>query len=185
MDKIFFPNQKKHNKILLWLQRIFALVFLYATLTLPAGLKLTDTPLVQTITKEYPTWWHLIFEIILTIFILGIIIFAFKLLLFFTQKHHISKKYIFWLKKIHDKSIQNFFNFDFFVIKFLLATFFSLIIWQILKLVLINFSLFNIPIYSNQPVVFIMIILGLIFFIESFESWKNKIRKHLHITERF
>jgi len=185
MNKIYYPNQKTHSKILLWIQRVTALVFLYATLTLPAGLKLMDTPLVSTIRKEYPTWWHVVFDIILTILISGIIIFIIKLFLLYTKKHPVSKKYIKWLKKMDGKFIQNFLNFDFFVIKFLLATLVSLIIWQLLKLLLQNFSIFNLPKYSNQPVVFIMVMLGLITLVESFETWKNKIRKHLHITEKF
>ncbi|PIZ95943.1 MAG: hypothetical protein COX80_02810 [Candidatus Magasanikbacteria bacterium CG_4_10_14_0_2_um_filter_33_14] len=185
MDKIYYPNQKIHNKILLWIQRIFSLIFLYATLTLPTGLKLMDTPLVTTIRKEYPTWWHVAWDIVLTIFILGIIIFVIKLFLLYTKKHHTSQKYINWLKKMDGKFIQNFLNFDFFVIKFILATILSLVIWQILKQVLQYFPIFHLPQYSTQPVVFVMVILGLIIFVESFESWKNKIRKHLHITERF
>jgi len=185
MTKIYYPNQKIHSKALLWIQRITAIVFLYATLTLPAGLKLMDTPLVNTIRKEYPTWWHVVWDIVLTIFISGIIIFTIKLFLWYTQKHPNSKKYIKWLKKMDGKFIQNFLNFDFFVIKFLLATIFSLIIWQVLKLLLQNFSFFHIPQYSDQPVVFIMVMLGLITLVESFETWKNKIRKHLHITEKF
>ncbi|MDD2656117.1 MAG: hypothetical protein PHQ18_00910 [Patescibacteria group bacterium] len=185
MNKIYYPNQKTHSKILLWLQRVIAFVFLYATLTLPAGLKLMDTPLVNTIRKEYPTWWHVAWDIVLTVLILGIIIFVIKLFLFYTQKHHSSQKYINWLKKMDGKFIQNFLNFDFFVIKFLLATLVSLIIWELLKLLLQNSSLFNLPEYSTQPVVFVMVILGLIILVESFETWKIKIRKHLHITEKF
>jgi len=67
----------------------------------------------------------------------------------------------------------------------LLATFVSVIIWELSKFILQNFSIFNLPNYTTQPVVFVMVILGLIVLVESFESWKNKIRKHLHITERF
>ena len=185
MDKIFYPTQKKHNKFLLWLQRIFALIFLYATLTLPAGLKLTDTPLVNTIRKEYPTWYHVMYDVLLTIIILSVIMFVFKALILYNKKHPFSQKYIIWIKKMDGKFIQNFLNFDFFVIKFLLATLLSVIVWGVLKLILQNFSIFNLPNYTTQPVVFVMVILGLIVLVESFESWKNKIRKHLHITERF
>lgn len=185
MEKIFYPNQKIYSKILLWIQRIFSIVFLYATLTLPKNLKLMDTPLVKTILKEYPTWYHVVYDILLTIIILTVIMFVFKSLVLYSKKHYLAQKYVAWIKKMDGKFIQNFLDFDFFVIKFLLATLLSVIIWQLSKFILVFFPFFNIPNYYDQPVVTIMVILGIIAFIESFGGWKNKIRRHLHITERF
>ena len=184
MEKIFYPTQKTYNRGILWIQRIASMVFLYATLTLPANISLMNTPLVTTLRGEYPTWWHVMWDMCLTVMILAVLFFVGKLLVLYTRSHPVSRKYIEWIRKIDSKFIQNFLNFDFFLIKFVLALLFSVVLWVVLKPVLSLYVGFHLPLYSEQPVVFVMVILGLIVFVESFQTWKLKMRKHVHLREK-
>ena len=185
MEKIFYPQQKKYSS-LLWIQRIAGLIFLYATLTLPKGLQLMDTPLVMTLRGEYPTWWHVMRDIVLSIVVLAVLIFIGKLLVLYTRKHPVSRKYIKWIRKMDGKFIQNFLNFDFFLVKFLVAGVFGWLLWLLLRGVSGSLpTSIHVPLYHTQPVVTVMVILGFIVLVESFQSWKWHMRKHLHIHEKF
>jgi len=184
MEKTVYPTQKRYNKALLWIQRLASLVFLYATLTLPEGIQLMDTPLVATLREEYPTWWHVLLDIGITLGVFALLLFLSKVVLYYTRTRHVSKKYIGCMQKVENKFLHNFLNFDFFLVKFFLALLLSLALWFVLKPLLVLYEGFHLPLYSEQPVVFVMVILGFIVLIESFEFWKLKIRKHLHLREK-
>ncbi|PIR76242.1 MAG: hypothetical protein COU32_03155 [Candidatus Magasanikbacteria bacterium CG10_big_fil_rev_8_21_14_0_10_42_10] len=186
MEKIFYPTQKTYNRGILWIQRIASMVFLYATLTLPANISLMNTPLVTTLRGEYPTWWHVMWDMCLTVMILAVLFFVGKLLVLYTRSHPVSRKYIEWIRKIDSKFIQNFLNFDFFLVKFLVAGVFGWFLWFLLKGVSPSLpASIHVPLYHTQPVVTVMVILGFIVLVESFQSWKWHMRKHLHMHEKF
>ena len=185
MEKTIYPTQKTYSKTLLWLQRVAGLVFLYATLTLPKGLRLTETPLVTTLRGEYPTWWHVLLDVAITLGVLALLLFLSKLLLYYTKTHRVSKKYIRWMQKVENRFLHNFLNFDFFLVKFCLATLASVLIWLAIKPVLpFVYNGFHVPSYETQPVVTVMVMLGLIVFVESFQTWKWYMRKFVHIREK-
>jgi len=139
---------------------------------------------VSTLRKEYPTWWHVLLDVGITLGVFALLLFGSKLLLFYTKTHARSKKYIGCMQKVENRFLHNFLNFDFFLIKFVLALLFSVVLWVVLKPVLSLYVGFHLPLYSEQPVVFVMVILGLIVFVESFQTWKLKMRKHVHLREK-
>jgi len=134
----------------------------------PSG-TLANTPLVQSIRTIYPTWYFVFTDIALTVFAIASITACIYMLLFLAKRKHGSKTLQKRLQKL-DKTL----------IQLLLTLLSSLTRWCIgfiiaILVVLILSPFIYVPIYFVQPVLYILIVLGITLLIESFSFWQKKI----------
>lgn len=163
-----------------WIYRLLGLLFLYTSLTLFPSASLVDTPLVQTLRAAYPTWWHVLYDIGITMLVLGVIALGLKLFILFARKHHFSKRIIMLLRKWNSRFIRNFLSFDFFATRWLLGTLLALGLWYgvAAPLAARQPDIFHVPHYSSQPVIMCMGVFGLLLLIESIDFWQMRMQRY-------
>ena len=168
-----------------WGYRLLGVFFVYTSLSIPAGPTLLDTPLVTTLQAEYPTWYHVLWDIFLTLLILGIVANILKLFVGLAKEHRVSKHVINRLKKIDTRFFRALVSFEFFASRWLIGTLVAIGIWHVVAPLLAAVFSWHVPAYAEQPVIMVIGIFGILLIIESIGWWQQKMQKyfcmHVHL----
>lgn len=167
------------NKVLTWMSRAIALLFLYTSLTLSKSVTLQNTEVVRLIRQEYPTWSTVLLDVVIAFLVFGLLALIGFRILRFTEHHHVSKKWIARMVKIETRFIRNLLTFTYSLIHIFIALGMALVIWKILVLTnnTLKLTIINIPEFSTQPAVMLMGLFSLALLIHSIHSWNKGLAK--------
>ncbi len=181
----YFSARFRQNAIYIWIFRFLGVLFVYTSLTIPSETTLLNTPLANTLTNEYPTWYHVLWDVALTLIVLGLLANVLKFCIAVAKEHHVSKRIITRLRRWDSQFFRAFISFEFFSSRWLIGAGVSLLLWYALISPIATSLSLHVPSYNTQPVIMVMGIFGLLLIIESISWWQKKMQKyfciHVHL----
>lgn len=159
------------SKTKVWTLRICGLLFLYISFGFGPTDTLRDTAVVKSISALYPSWQSFVADIVLTILAIAMFSVLAHTLLLYEKKHKAGKK----IKKVTSRlerfALRNLLDILSILVRWSIAFAIALVTMALLQ----NIKLEFVPSFGAQPVVYSVAILGLIFIIESFGFWQNRL----------
>lgn len=187
MEQDVYAHYKPKHWTLRWFYRLFGLLLIWTSITMPASVQLIDTPLVLKLQTEYPTWFAVLKDIFFSIIILGGISIVLNFFLKYARHRNVSKKIVSTLHRLDTRAFSHFLSFLFFVTRWIFGIILALALWYTIVTFVQSLlpDILRAPTYETQPVVFVMGILGLTLIIESINLWQRKMRRYFHLRYHY
>ncbi len=180
MAQTFCPIHLPKPWYVRWPVRGIGVLFLYTALTLPANITLADTPLVQTVQKEYPGIDTVFFDIFLTLLMLAVFSVLFHLLLHASQTYRWPNRLRRAFRALDARFARSFVGVLFFFVHWGILLTVAVGLWysamQGIALLLPEF--FRFPLFHEQPIIVGMGILGLGILLDSINIWQAALSRH-------
>lgn len=178
MEIHYCTKHAKRATSKIWLYRICGFILIYLSLSFPKNISLSDTALIMNIRRQYPSWKFFIYEIILSLMILGLFALLFNALYLYVKKYKIKTDFLNIIQKSKSRFTRSFIVGIRFLARWTIGVSIALLLWfSFVKFLSAIYEFLEVPLYAENPILVVAGVLGIALCIESLDTWSETLRK--------